>query len=331
MTVSLPGANPTPAGRRARPAHTRVSRTVGRLGGRLLPRGRVAALALPYAWLLLFFLVPFLVVLKISLAEPVIARPPYAPIVEWLDGTVLQIRLEIGNFLFLLDDPLYRSAFLGSLQIAFISTLLCLLIGYPMAYVIARADRAWRLPLLMLVILPFWTSFLIRVYAWIGILQPNGLLNQLLLRLGAIDEPLPLLHSEAAVYLGITYSYLPFMILPLYAILEKLDVHLLEAAADLGARPWKTFLTVTLPMSAPGIVAGSLLVFIPAVGEFVIPELLGGPDTLMIGRVLWTEFFSNRDWPVASAVAIALLVVLVAPMVWFQHVQARQQERGAGP
>jgi putrescine transport system permease protein len=207
-----------------------------------------------------------------------------------------------------------------------VSTLLCLLIGYPMAYAIARAREAWRLPLLMLIILPFWTSFLIRVYAWIGILKNNGLINNTLMWLGVIDQPIVMLQTDFAVYLGIVYSYLPFMILPLYANLEKLDGTLLEAASDLGARPWRTFLSVTLPLSAPGILAGSLLVFIPAVGEFVIPALLGGPDTLMIGRVLWDEFFSNRDWPVASAVAIALLLLLVVPIVIFQHNQAKNAE-----
>ncbi|HYD29424.1 MAG TPA: ABC transporter permease subunit [Azospirillaceae bacterium] len=288
--------------------------------------GRRLVVAVPYFWLLLFFLIPFLIVLKISFAESVVALPPYTPLVEWAEEGILQIRLNLQTYLFLLDDPLYVLACLNSLKIAAVSTILCLLVGYPMAYGMARSDRSWRVILMMLVILPFWTSFLIRVYAWMGILKDNGLLNNFLIWLGVIDQPLAILYSETAVYIGIVYSYLPFMILPLYATLEKMDMTLLEAAADLGCRPWKAFLTITLPLSLPGIIAGSLLVFIPAVGEVVIPELLGGPDTLMIGKVLWSEFFSNRDWPVASAVAIALLMFLVVPMAIFQHAQGKQQE-----
>ncbi len=299
------------------------------LAGRLGLSGRTLVIALPYLWLLLFFLIPFAIVLKISFSEPLIARPPYAPLVEWVEGAYLEIRLNLGNYLFLAQDSLYAAAYLNSLKIAAVSTVLCLLIGYPIAYGIARAPVTWRMPLLMLIILPFWTSFLIRVYAWIGILKQNGLLNNLLIGLGVIDQPIQFLHTDFAVYVGITYSYLPFMILPLYATLERLDPALLEAAADLGCRPFKAFLTVTLPLSLPGILAGSLLVFIPAVGEFVIPALLGGPDTLMIGRVLWNEFFNNRDWPVASAVAIALLIFLVAPIMAFQHIQSRQQKADA--
>jgi putrescine transport system permease protein len=289
-------------------------------------RGRSLVVAVPYLWLLLFFLVPFAIVLKISFADIALALPPYTPLLEWAQETYLTIRLNIGNYLFLAEDPLYAVAYLSSIRIAAISTLLCLLLGYPMAYAIARADPRWRGPLLMLIILPFWTSFLIRVYAWIGILRQEGFLNSALLWLGVIDQPLQILYTETAVYVGIVYSYLPFMILPLYATLEKLDGTLLEAAADLGARPLTTFLRVTLPLSAPGIVAGSMLVFIPAVGEFVIPALLGGPGTLMIGSVLWNEFFANRDWPVASAVAIALLLLLVVPIMLFQLFQGRRQE-----
>ncbi|KGM35344.1 spermidine/putrescine ABC transporter permease [Inquilinus limosus MP06] len=294
-----------------------------RLGGRL---GRSLVIALPYVWLFLFFLIPFVIVLKIAFADKVIGQPPYTPLWDWVDDTHLGITLSLGNFQFLLDDPLYVSAYFSSLKIAAISTVLSLLVGYPMAYAIARSSQQWRVPLLMLVILPFWTSFLIRVYAWIGILQQQGLLNNLLLWLGIIDQPLEILHTDVAVYIGIVYSYLPFMILPLYATLEKLDVSLLEAAEDLGCRPWKAFLLITLPLSLPGIIAGSLLVFIPAVGEYVIPELLGGIDTLMIGKVLSNEFFQNTDWPVASAVAIVLLLVLVIPIMIFQYVQAKQQE-----
>ena len=288
--------------------------------------GRTLVIAIPYTWLLAFFLIPFVIVLKISFAESDIAQPPYTALWEWVEGQYLNIQVNIGNYKYLLDDSLYWKAYLNSARIAAVSTLLCLLIGYPMAYGIARARPDRRTLLLLLVILPFWTSFLIRVYAWIGILKNNGLINNVLMSMGIIDQPIVMMQTDFAVYLGIVYSYLPFMILPLYANLEKLDISLQEAAYDLGARPWRTFLSVTLPLSVPGIIAGSLLVFIPAVGEFVIPALLGGPDTLMIGRVLWDEFFSNRDWPVASAVAIAVLLLLVVPMVIFQHTQARSAE-----
>jgi putrescine transport system permease protein len=299
------------------------SLTQGRLGQSLV-------IALPYAWLLLFLLLPILIVLKISFAELALASPPYTPMLQWAEERTLTLRLHIGNYAFLWQDPLYIAAYLNSLKIAAVSTVLCLLIGYPMAYGIARARAGWRIVLLMLVILPFWTSFLIRVYAWIGLLQGNGLVNHFLLSLGLIDQPLVLLHSNFAVYLGIVYSYLPFMILPLYATLVRMDGTLLEAAADLGCPPWKAFLTVTLPLSMPGVIAGSLLVFIPAVGEFVIPDLLGGPDSLMIGKVLWTEFFSNRDWPVAAAVAVAMLAIILVPLLLFQRVAERQTAGGRG-
>jgi putrescine transport system permease protein len=280
----------------------------------------------PYAWLLLFFLIPFLIVLKISFSETQAAIPPYLPLVDWAEDAVLQIRLNLGNYRYLFSDALYVDAYLNSLKIAGVSTLCCLLIGYPMAYAIARAPRVARNPLLMLVVLPFWTSFLIRVYAWMGILKNEGLLNAFLQWTGLIDQPLQMLETDFAVYVGIVYSYLPFMVLPLYATLEKMDLSLLEAAADLGCRPFRAFLSVTLPLSIPGMIAGSMLVFIPAVGEFVIPDLLGGPDTLMIGKVLWSEFFDNRDWPVASAVAVAMLVLLVAPIMIFQHYQNKNAE-----
>ncbi|MCO5763161.1 MAG: ABC transporter permease subunit [Gammaproteobacteria bacterium] len=294
---------------------------------RLLSRrwrpGRWLNIGLPYFWLLLFFFLPFVIVFQISLAEPQIAQPPYTALTEWVDEAVLQIRLNLGNFTLVMEDELYRAAFLNSLWVGLVSTLGCLLIGYPMAYAIATAPERWRVPLLMMIILPFWTSFLIRVYAWIGILKGNGLLNNFLLALGLIDEPLAILHTQTAVYIGVVYSYLPFMVLPLYANLSRLDLTLLEAAADLGCRPWRAFLRVTLPLSLPGILAGSLLVFIPVVGEFVIPDLLGGPDSLMVGRMLWTEFFSNKDWPLASALALVLLALLVVPFVALQRWQSR--------
>lgn len=287
-------------------------------------RGRAVVTAVPYLWLLLFFLIPFVIVLKIAFSETQIAMPPYQPLFAWTQEKVLEIKLNVGNFLYLVEDSLYWQAYLNSIKIAGISTVLCLLLGYPIAYAVARTDPPWRNVLLMMVILPFWTSFLLRVYAWIGILKSNGPINNFLMWTGIIDEPIVMLQTDFAIYVGIVYSYLPFMILPLYAHLEKMDLTLLEAAADLGSRPFKAFLTITLPLSRQGIVAGSLLVFIPAVGEFVIPALLGGPEQLMIGKVLWTEFFSNRDWPVASAVAIALLTLLLIPIALLQRAQAAQ-------
>ena len=291
--------------------------------------GRSLVTAVPYLWLVLFFLIPFVIVLKISFSDSQIAMPPYEPLLQWASERVLQIKLNFANFAFLVEDDLYWKAYLTSIFVAGVSTLLCLLIGYPMAYAIARSSPSTRNILLLLVILPFWTSFLLRVYAWIGILKNNGLINNALMALGVIDEPIRMLQTDFAVYVGIVYSYLPFMILPLYANLEKLDLTLLEAAADLGCKPWQGFLKVTLPLSVPGIIAGCLLVFIPAVGEFVIPSLLGDPGMLMIGKVLWTEFFNNRDWPVASAVAIALLLFLVIPIMFFQR--AQDAESGGGP
>ncbi|MEL6769030.1 MAG: ABC transporter permease subunit [Pseudomonadota bacterium] len=275
---------------------------------------------LPYLWLLLFFLAPFLIVLKISFSEAAIAQPPYTPTWDSVDAVINHLsNLDFYNYEFLFDDALYVNSYLNSLRIAAISTVLTLLIGYPIAYGIARCGTAWRGALLALVILPFWTSFLIRVYSWIGILSTEGVLNGALIWIGVTDEPFLFYPSEFAVFIGIVYSYLPFMILPLYATLEKLDPALLEASADLGARPVTTFLRVTLPLSLPGIFAGSFLVFIPAVGEFVIPELLGGSSTQMIGSTLYAEFFNNRDWPLASAVAVLLLMVLVVPIVIFQR------------
>ncbi len=282
-------------------------------------------IAVPYLWLLAFFLAPFLIVLKISLVEVRVAMPPYSELFTFVEDGWIAFHGSLENYLWLWDDPLYINSYLSSLKIAATSTVLTLLVGYPIAYGMARAPRRWRFALLMLVILPFWTSFLIRVYAWIGILKKEGLLNLALTQLGLISEPLTILNTDVAVYIGIVYSYLPFMVLPLYANLEKMDLSLLEAAADLGCRPIKAFWVVTVPLSMSGIVAGCFLVFIPAVGEFVIPDLLGGSETLMIGKTLWSEFFNNRDWPVSSAVAVILLLVLIIPIVLFQ----RQQERSA--
>ena len=287
--------------------------------------GQWLTIAVPYLWLLAFFLAPFLIVLKISFSQPAIAQPPYVPVWDSWQAVVDHLSsLDFGNYAFLFSDPLYVNSYLSSLRIAGISTLITLLIGYPVAYGIARSSPNWRGTLMMLVILPFWTSFLIRVYSWIGILKTEGVLNTFLLWTGVISEPLTLHFTVTAVYIGIVYSYLPFMILPLYASLEKLEVSLLEAAADLGARPMTVFWRITLPLSLPGVAAGCFLVFIPAVGEFVIPELLGGPDSLMIGRVLWNEFFANRDWPIASAVAVLLILVLVVPIVIFQRIAKRE-------
>jgi putrescine transport system permease protein len=288
--------------------------------------GRRFVIAVPYLWLTVLFLIPFIIVFKISFSESRMAMPPYAPLIEWRDGVIVGIKLYFSNYRFLFTDRLYASAYLYSIKVAAVSTLWCLLIGYPMAYAIARANAAWKNLLLMLIILPFWTSFLLRVYAWIGLLKSNGVINNVLLALGVIHEPLTLMQTDFAVYVGIVYSYLPFMILPLYANLEKHDTTLLEAAADLGARPWRAFLRITLPLSMPGILAGCLLVFIPAVGEYVIPSLLGRTDQLMIGRVLSDEFFANRDWPVASAVAILILILLVVPIMLFQRVQKSELE-----
>lgn len=289
--------------------------------GRIGISGQGLVVAVPMVWLLVFFLIPFAVVAKISLSEVAFQNPPYLPIVEWSKDGHMIVTLNFGNFQFLLADSLYINAYLSSIKIALISTVLALLVGYPMAYVIARAKPSNRNLLLMLVILPFWSSFLLRVYAWIGFLKANGVLNNFLMATGIVDSPIPMLQTDFAVYVGIVYTYLPFMILPLYANLVKLDEALLEASADLGARPFVTFLHVTLPLSLPGIFAGCMLVFIPAIGEYVIPALLGGPDTLMIGRVLWDEFSSNRDWPVASAVAIAMLVVIVLPIMFLRNIQ----------
>lgn len=289
-------------------------------------------IAVPYLWLAIFFLVPFFIVLKISLSDVATAMPPYVPNFDIAGGIAgfkdFFNKLDWENYSFIFSDELYYSAYWSSLKIAAIATFMTLLVAYPIAYGMARAPKEWQATLMMLVILPFWTSFLIRVYAWIGILKNEGLLNLFLTSTGIISEPLSIMNSLTAVYIGIVYSYLPFMILPLYASLEKINPALLEAAGDLGCPPWKAFWQVTFPLSLPGVVAGCLLVFIPVTGEFVIPDLLGGSDTLMIGKTLWSEFFNNRDWPVASSVAVVLLLVLVVPIVLFQRMQEQQQEAG---
>lgn len=295
--------------------------------------GRRLVIAVPYVWLLALFLVPFLIVLKISLSQDVIAQPPYAPVFDlsagWAAFKEALAQLSFANYGYVLSfDNEFIAAYGSSLVIAGISTVLLLLVGYPIAYGMACAPKGLQPTLLMLVILPFWTSFLIRVYAWIGILSPEGFLNQGLMAMGLIDQPLEILNTDLAVYIGIVYSYLPFMVLPLYSALEKLDGTLLEAAQDLGCTPLKAFWTITFPLSLPGVAAGALLCFIPAVGEFVIPDLLGGSDTLMIGKSLWTEFTVNRSWTASSAVAVLLLVVLVVPIVIYQNIQARQLEAG---
>ena len=293
-------------------------------------RGRLLTTMLPMLWLLLFFAVPFLIVLKISFAEAVFGQaPPYTPLLEQAADGAASLRLHISSYVLLLQDPLYVAAYLKSLLFAGVSTLCCLLLGYPIAYGIARARPVWRMLLLVLVILPFWTSSLLRTYAMIGMLKANGVLTGALAAAGLIEPGTAILHTDLAVYIGIVYNYLPFMILPLTATLMRLDFGLLEAATDLGAKPWQAFLRITLPLSMPGIIAGGLLVFIPAVGEFVIPDILGGPDALTIGRVLWTEFFTNRDWPLAAAVAVAMLLMLVIPTLLFEYVENRRERSEA--
>ncbi len=291
---------------------------------------RFILIAVPYIWLLALFLVPFLIVFKIALSDTALARPPYLPQFDWATGLgAFLAELDFENFVFLTSDALYWKAYLSSLQIAVIATLITLLVGYPIAYAMTRAPEAWRPTLMMLIILPFWTSFLIRIYAWMGILSQEGFLNQFLLWTGVISAPLTILNTNVAVYIGIVYTYLPFMILPIYAALDRLDGSLIEAAEDLGCSRLSAFWLVTIPLSKNGIVAGSFLVFIPTLGEFVIPSLLGGSGTLMIGKVLWEEFFSNRDWPVAAAVAVVLLVILIVPIVLFQRNQQKQAEAEA--
>jgi putrescine transport system permease protein len=292
--------------------------------------GQRAVILVPALWLVVLFLVPFLIVLKISLSQTAIAMPPYTPVFDpaagWQGLKDFFAGLSLDSYKLLVSDSIYAVSYLRSLVIAALSTLLLLLIGYPLAYGMARAPRTMQPVLVMAVFLPFLTAFLIRIYAWINILQRDGLLNDALLALHIIGEPLVWLSTDTAIVIGIVYSYLPFMVLPLYASLEKLDETLLEAAADLGCPAWKAFWLITVPLSAPGIVAGALLCFIPIVGEFVIPDLLGGSQALMIGQTLWTEFFSNKDWPAASAVAVALLVILLIPITLYQVMQMRALE-----
>jgi putrescine transport system permease protein len=296
------------------------------------PWGARLIVLVPYLWLATFFLLPFLIVVKISLSHTAIAQPPYTPVLDpaagWESLKKFFSALSLENYAFLGSDWLYLASYLKSLEVAAGSTLLLLLIGFPLAYGMARAPRRWQPVVFVLVVLPFWTSFLIRIYAWINILQRDGLLNQLLLALRIVDTPPAWLSTDTAVYIGIVYSYLPFMVLPIYATLEKMDETLIEAAADLGCPNWKAFWLVTLPLSRPGVIAGALLCFIPIVGEFVIPDLLGSSQTMMIGQTLWTEFFGNKDWPVASAVAVVLLCLLVVPIVIYQQMETRDLAGG---
>lgn len=288
-----------------------------------LPGGRRWVISVPYAWLLLFFLLPFIIVAKISFATSELAIPPYSAMFEWVNSA-LTIRLNLDSYLWLFSDDIYIHAYWNSIRIAFNSTLLCVLLGYPMAYAIAKAPARVQTTLLLLILLPSWTSFLIRVYAWMGLLSNSGIINSFLMWLGVIGDPIQMLNTDFAVYIGVVYAYLPFMILPLYANLVKHDPALLEAANDLGARKWTTFFRITLPLSKNGIIAGSMLVFIPVVGEYVIPELLGGAETVMIGKVLWQEFFNNRDWPVASALAVLMILILIVPIVLFHRYQSKE-------
>ncbi|KRP81420.1 ABC transporter permease subunit [Pseudomonas sp. B2021] len=292
---------------------------------RIVPNGKQVVIGIPFLWLFLFFALPFFIVLKISFAEADVAIPPYTEIYTYVEQK-LEVVLNLANYSLLAGDELYIAAYLGSLKMAFFSTLLCLLIGYPMAYAIATARKEMQTVLVLLIMMPTWTAILIRVYAWMGILSNNGLLNGFLMSMGLINEPLQILNTNVAVYIGVVYSYLPFMILPLYANLVKHDQSLLEAASDLGSSTFNSFWKITVPLSKNGIIAGCMLVFIPVVGEFVIPELLGGPETLMIGKVLWQEFFNNRDWPVASALAVVMLAILIVPIILFNRSQAKELE-----
>lgn len=287
---------------------------------------RFWVIAPTYIWMVLFLLVPFLLVLKISFADLNFGVPPYTALTKLEDG-MLSLFVNLRGYMLLFTDSLYLNTYISSVRMAAITTLCCILIGYPMAYYIARSKPSTRNLLLLGVILPFWTSLLLRVYAWVGILRDEGLLNYLLMAIGVIDQPLEIYRTDLAVYIGMVYAYLPFFILPLYANLVKLDLRLLEAAYDLGARPWTAFLQVTLPLSMPGVIAGGMLVFIPSVGEFVIPQMLGGADTLMIGRVMWSEFFDNADWPMAAAVTCVMVLILIVPLILFQYSQMRQLEK----
>lgn len=301
-----------------------TKRSIKSLLQKVTPSGRTLAIAVPYGFLLLFFMLPFIAVIKISFADQATKIPPYTDLLSFQDAT-WTLKLNFEHYRAVLVDNLYIQAYFDSIIVAFNTTLICLLIGYPTAYFIARCEK-WRNELMMLVMLPFWTSYLIRVYAWIGILKDNGLLNNFLLSAHLINEPLRLYHNKWGMYIGMVYSYLPYLILPLYAHLVKMDLTLLEAAQNLGARPWKAFRDITLPLSIKGIIAGSLLVFIPAVGEYVIPELLGGSDSVMIGRVMWDDFFNNTDWPTASATACIMIVLLLLPIALFQRTQVQAMD-----
>ena len=292
---------------------------------RLIPSGRQVVIGVPFLWLCLFFLLPFFIVTKISFTEAALAIPPYSEIYTYAEQK-FQLLLNLSNYAILGDDELYISAYLGSLKVAFFSTLACLLIGFPMAYAISKANKESQTVLMLLIMMPTWTAILIRVYAWMGILSNNGLLNGFLMWTGLISQPLEILNTNVAVYIGVVYAYLPFMVMPLYANLVKHDESLLEAASDLGSSRFNSFWKITVPLAKNGIIAGCMLVFIPVVGEFVIPELLGGPETLMIGRVLWQEFFNNRDWPVASALAVVMLLILIVPILFFNRSQAKEME-----
>ncbi len=294
-----------------------------------LPSGRTLAVVPPFIWMALFLLVPFLLVFKISFADLQFGIPPYTPLAEFKDEAI-RITLNLRGYILLFTDSLYLATYLNSVKIAGITTFFCVVIGYPMAYYIARSSPAVRNLLLLAVILPFWTSLLLRVYAWVGILRNDGLLNKLLISLGIISSPLEIYRTDLAVYIGMIYAYLPFFILPLYATLVKMDLRLLEAAYDLGAKPWQAFWQITVPLSRQGVIAGAMLVFIPAVGEYVIPEMLGGANTLMIGRVMWNEFFNNADWPMASAVTCVMVLLLLIPLALFQYNQVKQQELALG-
>lgn len=299
--------------------------TINKRIQRLIPSGRKVVIGIPFIWLCLFFMLPFFLVMKISFSEAALAIPPYSEIYSFAEQK-FQLFLNVGNYALLAADDLYISAYLGSLKVAFFSTLICLLIGFPMAYAISKARQDAQTVLLLLIMMPTWTAILIRVYAWMGILSNNGLLNAFLLWTGLIQHPIEILNTNIAVYIGVVYAYLPFMVLPLYANLVKHDQSLLEAASDLGSSSFNNFWKITVPLAKNGIVAGCMLVFIPVVGEFVIPELLGGPETLMIGRVLWQEFFNNRDWPVASALAVVMLAILIVPIILFNRSQAKEME-----
>jgi len=287
--------------------------------------GRRVVIAVPFLWLAFAFLVPFLIVLRISFTESDMGNP-FGTLMTLVDG-VITLKVKISNYLFIAEDELYVLTYLSSLKFAAITTALCLIIGYPFAYFMARAKPTVRPVLLMLVMLPFWTSFLLRIYAWKGILANNGIVNNFLIGIGAISEPLHLMNTQFSLIIGMVYAYLPFMILPLYANLVKMDTRFLEAAADLGATPLQAFWRITVPLSKSGIIAGSMLVFIPAIGEYVIPELLGGPETLMIGRQLWDEFFTNNDWPLASSVTVVVILLILVPMAIFNKYKAEQEAR----